>query len=153
MSSTPQSNVKTLIDISVPQVSLLTLLVSLLSRRFPDHSDPLRTAAVNQVHDWLILLDREVEHIWRGSWSLGKVLFFITRYGPFLDMPLTTTSELDPSIVGIGETLTRIVLFAAHNAPYGAISGEVGIGGGPGYHRLANRDISDMRYPPQGLHL
>ena len=62
--------------------------------------------ANNQVHDWLIFLDREVEHIWQKNWSVGKVLFIITRYGPLLDMSTAVTSESDPCIVGIGGTLT-----------------------------------------------
>ncbi|KAF9648410.1 hypothetical protein BDM02DRAFT_2274668 [Thelephora ganbajun] len=52
------------------------------------------------VHDWLILLDREVEHVWQSEWNISKVLFIISRYGPFLDMPITITT---------------------HTAPYGAI--------------------------------
>ena len=54
---------------------------------------PSRAAADDQVHDWLILLDREVEDVWQNKFSIGKVLFIITRYGPFLDMPITITSE------------------------------------------------------------
>jgi len=47
-----------------------------------------------QVHEWLILLDREVENVWRSRWGINKILFIVTRYGPFLDMPVTITSEL-----------------------------------------------------------
>ena len=57
-----------------------------------DHSvshDP----ADHQVHEWLILLDREVEGVWRSKWGINKILFIITRYGPFLDMPITIVSE------------------------------------------------------------
>ena len=67
---------------------------------------PSRTVADNQVHDWLIFLDYEVEYIWRKNWSIGKILFIITRYGPFLDMLTTVASEPDSYIIGIGATLT-----------------------------------------------
>jgi len=55
-----------------------------------------------QAHDWLTFLDREVEHIWRRNWSVGNILFIIARYGPLLDIVITTTSEPDPCTVGIG---------------------------------------------------
>ena len=59
--------------------------------------DPSRTGMgcrSLQVHEWLILLDREVENVWRSRWGINKILFIVTRYGPFLDMPVTITSEL-----------------------------------------------------------
>jgi len=53
------------------------------SRGIPDH----------QVYDWLTALDREVEHIWRSKWSIPKILFIISRYGAFIDMPIFIASE------------------------------------------------------------
>jgi hypothetical protein len=47
----------------------------------------------HKVHDWLILIDREVEHIWRKEWSIPKILFIISRYGLLLDMPMTIACE------------------------------------------------------------
>jgi len=41
----------------------------------------------------MIPLDREVEHIWQSKWSIPKVLFLITRYGTFLDIPMRAASE------------------------------------------------------------
>jgi hypothetical protein len=65
---------------------------------------PSRTVADRQVYDWLILFDREVEHIWRSDWSVGKILFIVSRYGPFLDMPIVIASESDFTlcVIGIG---------------------------------------------------
>lgn len=48
------------------------------------------------LHDWFIVLDREVEHFWHTEWSITKVLYFLSRYGPFLDMPITITTHLAP---------------------------------------------------------
>jgi len=62
--------------------------------------------ANNKVHDWLILFDCEVEHIWQRSWSVGKILFIIARYGPLLDLSTIAISESDPCTVGIGGMLT-----------------------------------------------
>lgn len=62
--------------------------------------DPVRAQVVSYLHvsmltlmahDWLILLNHEVEHIWREKWGLGKILYCISRYGPFLDMPIIIT--------------------------------------------------------------
>ena len=68
--------------VSDPVLQPLTVLSS---REIPDH----------QVYDWLTVLDREVEHIWRRKWSIPKALFIISRYGPFVDIPVFTTSESD----------------------------------------------------------
>jgi len=54
-------------------------------REIPDH----------QVYDWLTVLDREVEHIWRSKWSIPKILFIVSRYGIFIDILVFTTSESD----------------------------------------------------------
>ena len=54
-----------------------------------------RPIADHQVYDWLTLLDREVEHIWRSKWSIPKILFIVSRYGPFIDILVFTTSESD----------------------------------------------------------
>lgn len=56
------------------------------------------------VHDWFILLDREVEYVWQTEWGLNKILYIVSRYGPFLDMPITITT---------------------HTAPYGALGYDV----------------------------
>jgi len=71
-------------------VSPSVLLHSRYQRRFFSHS-----RIGHQVYDWLILLDREVEHIWRSGWSIPKILFIVARYGAFLDMPILVTGELD----------------------------------------------------------
>ena len=65
--------------------SVLEPLTILLSRAIPDH----------QVYDWLTLFDREVEHIWRRKWSIPKILFIVSRYGTFIDMPIFIISESD----------------------------------------------------------
>jgi len=75
-------------------VSPSVLLHSRRQRRFSSHS-----RISHQVYDWLILLDREVEHVWRSEWSIPKVLFIIARYGALLDTPIFTTSESGSIIV------------------------------------------------------
>jgi len=81
-----------------------------------------RTIADNQVYDWLILFDCEVEHIWQRNWGVGKMLFIIARYGPFLYMSITVISKSDPYVIGIRGLLTLIRLFVVHNAPPGTMS-------------------------------
>ena len=65
--------------------SVLQLLTIFLSRAVVDH----------QVYDWLTLLDREVEHVWRSEWSMPKILFIISRYGTVLDMLILIAGEPD----------------------------------------------------------
>ncbi|KAF9465279.1 hypothetical protein BDZ94DRAFT_1307163 [Collybia nuda] len=36
--------------------------------------------------DWLFSLDVELAHAWNGLWNFGRVLFFITRYSPIMDI-------------------------------------------------------------------
>lgn len=50
----------------------------------------------HQVHEWFILFDREVEHVWRKDWNISKALFIISRYGLLLDMPMTFTCKPGP---------------------------------------------------------
>jgi hypothetical protein len=54
--------------------------------------DPLK------VYDWLLVLDREVEHVWRRKWSIGKVLYIISRYGTLVAIPLIIVCELDSAL-------------------------------------------------------
>ena len=42
-----------------------------------------------KVYDYLLSFSQEVELVWGSAWSITKVLFFVTRYGPFIDMPVT----------------------------------------------------------------
>ncbi|EJT96777.1 hypothetical protein DACRYDRAFT_25474 [Dacryopinax primogenitus] len=39
-------------------------------------------------YDYLLMLPKEIEHIWHSRWTPGKVLFIIVRYMPFIDMPV-----------------------------------------------------------------
>ncbi|KAH8827702.1 hypothetical protein DL96DRAFT_1680117 [Flagelloscypha sp. PMI_526] len=39
--------------------------------------------------DWLITFSAEVHYVWPTRWSLGKVLFFLTRYLPLSDVCLS----------------------------------------------------------------
>lgn len=48
------------------------------------------------VHDWLVLLRDEVKHFWRTKWSFTKILYLVSRYGPFLDMPILTVLQTAP---------------------------------------------------------
>ena len=48
---------------------------------------------LDQVYDWFILFDLEVEHVWRSEWGVTKILYIVSRYGPLFDMPITITSQ------------------------------------------------------------
>ncbi|EJC99870.1 uncharacterized protein FOMMEDRAFT_31106 [Fomitiporia mediterranea MF3/22] len=39
-------------------------------------------------YEYSINLQQEVDLIWCSEWSLTKILFIASRYGPFLDMPV-----------------------------------------------------------------
>ncbi|KAH7925258.1 hypothetical protein BV22DRAFT_1119664 [Leucogyrophana mollusca] len=40
------------------------------------------------IHDYLLTFDHEVTYIWRGPWSLVKIIYLFSRYMPFIDTPL-----------------------------------------------------------------
>ncbi|KAI0064839.1 hypothetical protein BV25DRAFT_1822576 [Artomyces pyxidatus] len=48
---------------------------------------PYSVAAIGAllVYDYLCTLDQEVEHVWSGTWTVGKALFILNRYPPFVD--------------------------------------------------------------------
>jgi len=79
------------------------------------------------VYDWLILLDLEVEHVWKSEWTIPKTLFIISRYGPFLDMPITITGGSSSTLVHHWNerTLTGILSFVVHTVPNDVIDYEV----------------------------
>ncbi|KZT57317.1 hypothetical protein CALCODRAFT_517535 [Calocera cornea HHB12733] len=39
-------------------------------------------------YDYLQMLPKEIEYVWCSRWTPGKVLFFIVRYLPFVDLPM-----------------------------------------------------------------
>jgi len=39
-------------------------------------------------YDYLLMLPKEIEYVWHSRWTPGKVLFFIVRYLPFIDLPM-----------------------------------------------------------------
>ncbi|KAF9449499.1 hypothetical protein P691DRAFT_553135 [Macrolepiota fuliginosa MF-IS2] len=39
------------------------------------------------VLDWFLTLDMEVTHVWNSPWSVMKVLYLVSRYTPFIDIP------------------------------------------------------------------
>ena len=59
----------------------------------------------HQVYDWLILLGCEVEYIWRKKWNIPKILFILSRYGPFIDLliNLTCKSTFPLCITGVAK--------------------------------------------------
>jgi len=51
------------------------------------------------LYDWLLILDREVEYIWRASWNYTKALYLFTRYTPFVSIALLLRNQftVDPT--------------------------------------------------------
>ena len=47
-----------------------------------------------KLYDWLLILSREVKHIWNASWNWTKVLYLLTRYIPFVAVASMVRSEL-----------------------------------------------------------
>ncbi|EPQ55595.1 hypothetical protein GLOTRDRAFT_128818 [Gloeophyllum trabeum ATCC 11539] len=41
-----------------------------------------------QIAEWCFIIGDEVEFIWPSPWSIMKCLYYISRYGPFIDTPL-----------------------------------------------------------------
>jgi hypothetical protein len=38
------------------------------------------------VYDYAIMMDREVEYIWKSDWNWVKVVYLAQRYIPFIEM-------------------------------------------------------------------
>ncbi|XP_006460421.1 hypothetical protein AGABI2DRAFT_177985 [Agaricus bisporus var. bisporus H97] len=55
--------------------------------------------------DWLLTMDMEVSLMWRGRWNVTKVLYFLTRYLPFIDTSVVMYRQfgtvLSPSLCRI----------------------------------------------------
>ncbi|KAJ7167838.1 hypothetical protein C8R46DRAFT_1191865 [Mycena filopes] len=49
----------------------------------------LAAAAAVLFFDYCLMLNLEVSHIWPSRWSLTKILYFLSRYSAFVDIPLT----------------------------------------------------------------
>ncbi|KAF9465292.1 hypothetical protein BDZ94DRAFT_1320360 [Collybia nuda] len=47
--------------------------------------------------DWFLLLDKEVKYTWGGPWTIGNCLFFLIRYGAFVDAGLFLYQYLSPT--------------------------------------------------------
>ncbi|KAF8887342.1 hypothetical protein BD779DRAFT_515032 [Infundibulicybe gibba] len=41
------------------------------------------------IFDWFLTLDEEVTLIWGAPWSVGKILYLLTRYSAFIDLPVS----------------------------------------------------------------
>ena len=116
-------------QIFFPQASMFTLMASPIPSFYMRHLDAntyLFPTIVSflpnyQVHDWLILFDREVEHIWKKEWNIPKILFIVSRYGLLLDMPLMVTCESDFVLTyWAGRNANRwILLLEVRISPYG----------------------------------
>lgn len=46
-----------------------------------------------QCYDYFVTFQREVELVWPSKWNSMKVLFIVSRYSPFLDVPLDVYCE------------------------------------------------------------
>jgi len=46
------------------------------------------------VYDWLLMLSKEVQYVWRSSWNYTKVLYLMARYTPFAAMALMVRNQL-----------------------------------------------------------
>ncbi|KAF9039338.1 hypothetical protein BJ165DRAFT_381518 [Panaeolus papilionaceus] len=51
------------------------------------------TAQVTLVYDYILTIDKEVEHVWPCPWSWGVILFYINRYIPFVELSLSIVSK------------------------------------------------------------
>ena len=64
------------------------------------------------MYDYFVLLDREVEHIWGKEWNVSKILFILSRYGPFFDVPIhfARKSDLFPYPTKVEGMLTEVLV-------------------------------------------
>ncbi|KAF9449399.1 hypothetical protein P691DRAFT_774726 [Macrolepiota fuliginosa MF-IS2] len=55
-------------------------------------------SAVIMILDWLLTLEMEVTLIWEAEWNLSKGLYMVSRYMPFIDVPIALTFGLNEGI-------------------------------------------------------
>ncbi|KAL5480240.1 hypothetical protein ACEPAI_1510 [Sanghuangporus weigelae] len=75
----------------------------------------LRNVDIAKVYDWLLTLDEEVFLVWPSRFGLPKVLFFLNRYFPLIDLAFLTYVQMvgsDPSLcVTLFQTLGGTMAF------------------------------------------
>ncbi|KAH8828984.1 hypothetical protein DL96DRAFT_1814275 [Flagelloscypha sp. PMI_526] len=49
------------------------------------------------VYDWLLTLEKEVTLVWSRKWSLGKALYFLTRYPAIIDVLICLSRRWVPN--------------------------------------------------------
>lgn len=117
---------------------------------FQPHSSPVQLRD-HQVHEWLILFEREVEHIWWKEWNTSKILFIISRHGLFVDIPITIACESGFIFIHRGNDGQDSVV--VHVLPFGAIDYAVSVDSVTGCGRLTGRDTSGVQHALQDRHL
>ncbi|KAJ7721867.1 hypothetical protein B0H16DRAFT_1473617 [Mycena metata] len=77
-------------------------------------------AAVVLFFDYCLMFNLEVAHIWPSNWSLTKILYLLSRYSAFVDIPLAIyylnpPEDLSPEICeGINITIAAILLLRTY---------------------------------------
>ncbi|KAF5357420.1 hypothetical protein D9758_005936 [Tetrapyrgos nigripes] len=50
------------------------------------------------VWDYLLTLEREIRLVWKGHWGSVKILYILSRFPPFFDVPLVMYYALAPNV-------------------------------------------------------
>lgn len=58
-----------------------------------------------QAFDWLLTLEMEISLVWTSKWNVTKVLYFLTRYLPFIDSSIVMYREFCPGICHLSLSL------------------------------------------------
>ncbi|KAK7470059.1 hypothetical protein VKT23_001497 [Stygiomarasmius scandens] len=51
-----------------------------------------------KVFDYLLTLEKEITLIWKSKWGVAKVLYMLSKFPPFIDVPLVLWYSLTPNI-------------------------------------------------------
>ncbi|KZO97688.1 hypothetical protein CALVIDRAFT_57756 [Calocera viscosa TUFC12733] len=65
----------------------LAALAEYLSGRRVNNDIAVASATL-QGYDYLLTLQDEVDFVWFAQWNAGKILFYLNRYLPFMDIPV-----------------------------------------------------------------
>ncbi|KAF5383923.1 hypothetical protein D9757_007429 [Collybiopsis confluens] len=84
-------------------------------------------------YDYVLSFSQEVAHVWFSKWGLVKVLYFWSRYSPFIDTILAIQEQINPHIsstschrimvfntifAGLGIGISDLILLARTYAMY-----------------------------------
>lgn len=73
----------------------------------------MKSTDIQKAYDYVLTFGLETRHMWsKQRWSLIRVLFFVNRYMPFVDIPMALCSKCHH----VCPTHLQLVWFSVHSS-------------------------------------